>query len=168
MGTRGVRLGVGAEGMEGGGEPSRRRAARHLRGEWHSRLTAERRLSMRVSQTSCPPSSFVAQSGPPKPSAQMHTPRLWGAAEGGSGGADRRPRPVWLAHPPPIPGYKSLPHCGHCSSQDTEPCGSGGQPSPGDIGRVQHLRLRPGAHTPGGPGSSRGPPTRSGQSPRKH
>lgn len=39
-------------------------------------LTAERRLSIRVSQTSCPPSNFVAQSGPPKPSTQMHTPRL--------------------------------------------------------------------------------------------
>lgn len=65
----------------------------------------------------------------------------------------------------PVPGYRSLPHCGHCSFQDTEPCGSVGRPSPGDSGRVQHLQLHPGAHTPGEQGSSQGPLTRSGQSP---
>ena len=55
---------------------------------------------MRVSQTSCPPSSFVAQSGPPKPSAQTHTPRLWGTAEEAGGVAlitTPTPRPTWLA-----------------------------------------------------------------------
>lgn len=56
---------------------------------------------MRVSQTSCPPSSFVAQSGPPKPSAQMHTPRLWGTVEGGSRGSpDLYLGPTRLACPP--------------------------------------------------------------------
>lgn len=68
----------------------------------------------------------------------------------------------------PIPGYKSPPRCGHYSSQDTQPCGSAGQPSPGDTGRVQHLGPHPGAHTPGGQGSSRGPLTHSGQNPRRH
>lgn len=59
---------------------------------------------MRVSQTSCPPSSFVAQSGPPKPSAQMHTPRLWGRADGDSEGAlTTTPVPHGLSCPPPPP-----------------------------------------------------------------
>lgn len=111
------------------GEQSRRRAAWHLPAKGHPQLTAERRLSMRVSQTSCPPSSFVAQSGPPKPSAQMHTPRLWGTAEGSLGGAlitpTRLPVPpslpsftcTWLQDPAPLwalqfSGHRAMRQCG--------------------------------------------------------
>lgn len=129
-------------------------------------LTADRRLSMRVSHTSCPPSSFVAQSGPPKPSAQMHTPRLWGDKRQLKGNVPHQPHT--LAGPASLPGYKSLPHSVHGSSLGTEPCGSVGQPSPGDSGTVQHPQRRPGARTPEGQGSSQGPPIHSGQSPLRH
>lgn len=93
---------------------------------WYPELTAERRLSMRVSQTSCPPSSFVAQSGPPKPSAQIHTPRLWTQQKEAQGSPDHHPShladlvppvPTWLQIPAPVwalqfSGHKAMRQCG--------------------------------------------------------
>lgn len=106
---------------------------------WAATLTAERRLSMRVSQTSCPPSSFVAQSGPPKPSAQMHTPRLWGTEEGSSTGAlittpapSNSPHPTctWLQVPAPLwalqfSGHRAMRQCG-----PAQPWGQRQRPAP--------------------------------------
>lgn len=129
-----------------------------------AQLTEERRLSMRVSQTSWPPSSFVAQSKPPNPSAQMHTPWLWGQEKEVQRCPNHPPFPPGWSHPL-VPGYKSQHQCGRCSSQDTEPFGSVGQPSPGDTDRAQRLQPHPGAHTPGAQGSSQDPLTHSGQSP---
>lgn len=94
---------------------------------------------MRVSQTSCPPSSFVAQSGPPKPSAQMHTPRLWGTEGGGSAGAlsttpvpPNSPHPActWLQVPAPLwalqfSGHRAMRQCG-----PAQPWGQRQRPAP--------------------------------------
>lgn len=94
---------------------------------------------MRVSQTSCPPSSFVAQSEPPKPSAQMHTPRLWGTTEGGSEGTlSTTPVPpgltcptcTWLQVPAPLwalqfSGHRAMRQCG-----PAQPWGQRQSPAP--------------------------------------
>lgn len=99
---------------------------------------------MRVSQTSCPPSSFVAQSGPPKPSAQTHKPRLWGATEAAGGGCpDYHPHPcpvppgllsstrTWLQVPAPLwalqfSGHTAMRQCG-----PAQPWGHRQSPAPG-------------------------------------